>query len=145
MASSLKDIYSSTTIQFSTYSNTPAPSVTLSPSDTPSPSDPPTLVATHTNTPKPQQAVYTAKDDINCRDGPSIDTEQHWQLYPGQTVPALARWSNGWIVVGIDDPDTRTKCCWINGDSQYGTLNVPLTSLQLINYFPDRINCDLSD
>lgn len=104
-----------------------------------------TVPPTKTNAPVPIEAMYTAKMDINCRDGPSTDTEQHWQLVPGQTVPALARWTNGWIVVAIDDPGTRTKCCWVNGDSSYGSLNVPMNNLELIDYLPDRIFCDLRD
>jgi len=95
-----------------------------------------------TSTPKPAKPMFTAGTDLTCRNGPGTNEEQHWQLTPGQTVPALAKYSsNNWIVVAIDDSGTRTKCCWVNSD--YGNLNVSLSSLLEISYLPDRINCDL--
>ena len=67
--------------------------------------------------------------------------EDYWDIAENQTVPVLARWDNGWILIGIDDSRTRTKCCWVNGG--YGYFNVPENEIPLIDYLPDRFTCDL--
>lgn len=117
---------------------TPLPAtqvVVILPSQPPPPS--PTLVPT-----EPPSPVFTAGENMYCREGPDTYYEAHYTVNQGQSLPALARWSNSWLLLGINEPAvTRTRCCWVGGD---GSLNVPLDSLPLINYLPDRINCPLN-
>lgn len=128
---------------------TEAPTYTLQPTYTPFPtftSLPPTntsIPPTNTsqpppNTPVPPDPEFTASENMFCRDGPGPEYEDHTMVLTGETVPVIARWSNGWFLVGIDNPNTRTKCCWIGGD---GYLNVSASSIQTINYLVDRITC----
>lgn len=103
------------------------------------------LVSTQTNLPPtdtlvPPDPEFTANVNIFCRDGPSSDYEAHTTIMAGDTLPVLAKWDNGWFLVGIDDPSTRTRCCWVVGD---GELNVSLSSIITINYLVDRITCNL--
>jgi serine/threonine protein kinase len=102
------------------------------------------LVSTQTNLPPtdtlaPPNPEFTANVNMFCRDGPSSDYEAHTTIMAGETLPVIAKWENGWFLVGIDDPSTRTRCCWVVGDGQ---LNVSLSSIQTINYLVDRITCN---
>jgi serine/threonine protein kinase len=131
----------------STY--TPLPTYTSFPTYTPLPPTkpsestntaiPPTITPQPpTNTPTPSDPEFTASENMFCRDGPGSEYEDHTMVMAGDTVPVYARWSNNWLLVGIDQTNTRTKCCWIGGG---GDLNVSLSSIQTINYLVDRITC----
>ena len=116
---------------------TQPPQPTLAPAPTQPPPPTPTPVPT-----EPPSPVFTAEENMYCREGPESAYEAHYTVTNGQSLPALARWSNNWLLLGINDPAvTRTRCCWVGGN---GSLNVPLNSLPLINYLPDRINCSLN-
>ncbi len=128
-----------------TGTDTSAPSATASPSPSPSPTGTPVPSATRTPfptitpTPEPLQPLFTANQNLFCREGPGVEYLDVYIVANTRTMPALARWSNDWILLGVDDPAiTRTRCCWV--DLQ-GTLNVELESLELINVLPDRLDC----
>jgi len=134
----------------------PEGEIVLPPTDTSRPSDtdqptitlPPTEILVlpsftslpSTETPLQPDPMFTANADQYCRDDPGTGFEAHHSIYVGQTFPVLAQSGTGWYLLGIDDPSTRTKCCWVGGD---GDLNVSLSSIQIINYHVDRISCDL--
>jgi len=102
----------------------------------------PTYTPRPTFTPKPLIPLFTAGENMFCREGPDTFFEAQYTLSEGKTVPALAKWvNNNWILVGISDPSTRTKCCWVGGE---GDLTVNLSTLQVISFLPDRIECDLN-
>jgi hypothetical protein len=107
-----------------TVTNTPKPTSTRKP--TPTEIEPPT------------EPEFLAFVNMFCRAGPGSDYVKHWMVEEGQTVPVIARWSNNWLLVGIDDSRTRTKCCWIGGD---GELNVNMSEITEIDYLPDRMHC----
>jgi len=127
----------------------PSPTETTQPSftDQPPPTTPPTLVpptttnttAPPTDTPIPVDPEFTAYVNMFCRDGPGSEYEAHTTILTGEVLPVYAQWNNGWFLVGIDNPSTRTKCCWIDGD---GDLNVSRSSVETINYLVDRITCN---
>lgn len=128
--------------------DTPMPTYTSLPTYTPFPTNtfvpttPPTATVPPTRTPTevPKDPMFTASEDMFCRDGPTVNSEDHWVVYQGMTYPVLARWyQNDWILVGMDDPGTRTKCCWVGGD---GSLNVSFSSIPAIDFLPDRMSCD---
>ena len=132
-------------------SRQPTPTATTAPTETEAPTLtatstntatlPPTITAapTATQTATPQVALFTAGQDLFCRDGPGSSYEEVYIIEEGQVLPALARWDNDWILLGIDDPDvTRTRCCWVGGE---GELNVAVSSLELATTLPDRIEC----
>jgi serine/threonine protein kinase len=92
-------------------------------------------------TPTPRNPQFTASEDMFCRDGPGPGFEAHTTIMKGQTLPVLAKWfENHWLLIGINNPSTRTKCCWVGGD---GHLNVNITSLRQIDFRPDRMTCPL--
>jgi serine/threonine protein kinase len=97
----------------------------------------PTNPPPSTDIPKP---YFTASQSMNCREMPDTSANNPWQLNEGETVPVLAKWSGNpkWLLVGIDDPGTRTECCWVGGE---GSLNVSLNSIKSISFFPDRLDC----
>lgn len=102
----------------------------------------PTQPALPSPTPVPPEPIFTASQDMYCRSGPGSDYEAHYSVKVGQALSVLARWENGWLLLGINDPaKTRTRCCWVGAD---GALNVSLSSIPLIDYLPDRINCPLN-
>jgi serine/threonine protein kinase len=101
------------------------------------------IPATNTSAPPTSAPIspdpeFTASENMFCRDGPGPDYEDHTMVYTGEILPVIARWSNGWFLVGIDNPNTRTRCCWVGGE---GDLNVSLSSVQEITYLVDRITC----
>jgi hypothetical protein len=139
------------TAQISTEPPSPTPE---KPADTPagptSTTKPPTSTlrpATKTPvqptiTPPVLGALFTASENLFCRAGPGSDYEAHVTIMEGQILPVLRMWSDGyWLLVGIDRTDTRTKCCWVTDAG--GTLNVDRSTIQKINYLPDRIECNL--
>jgi hypothetical protein len=84
--------------------------------------------------------IFTASETMFCRAGPGTDYPDHWVVDEGKSYPVIAKWhQNDWLIVEMDDPGTRTKCCWIGGQ---GDLNVPLTSIPEIDYLPDRMSCN---
>ena len=105
------------------------PTNTRKPTDTPRP----------TSTPVPEDPEFTANVNMFCRDGPGSNYEDHTMVMAGESVPVYAKWSNNWLLVGINSSSTRTKCCWVGGD---GNLNVSLSSVQTIDYLVDRITCN---
>ena len=95
-----------------------------------------------TPTPLPVNPVFTALEDMFCREGPGQNYEPHVTILNGEALPVLRKWGDGeWILVGIDRSDTRTKCCWVGGE---GSMNVATNSLLTIDYLPDRIRCVLN-
>ena len=64
-----------------------------------------------------------------CREGPSTNYVDRWQLDQGEIVPVLARWYEdpNWLLVDINATETRTDCCWVGGE---GTLMYPQTKLR---------------
>jgi len=54
----------------------------------------------------------------------------------------LAAWheNSSWRLIAMDDPGTRTNCCWIGGT---GTVDGDPNAIPLIHYLPDRIACEL--
>jgi serine/threonine protein kinase len=105
------------------------PTNTREPTDTPRP----------TSTPVPPDPEFRAGENMFCRDGPGSNYEDHTMVMAGETVPVYYKWSNNWLLVGIDKSSTRTKCCWLGGS---GDLNVSLSSVQTIDYLVDRITCN---
>ncbi len=125
------------------FTHTPLPTFTHLPTLTNIPPTNTKIPSTNTLMPStsstiPSNPEFTASENMFCRDGPGPEYEDHTMVLSGEIVPVLARWSNGWYLVGIDNPNTRTKCCWIGG---LGNLNVSVTSIQIINYLVDRITC----
>jgi hypothetical protein len=123
--------------------DTPQPAYTPFPTFTNLPPTNTTGPATDTlqppsSTPLSSDPEFTASENMFCRDGPGPEYVDHTMVLSGETVPVIAMWSNGWFLVGIDNPNTRTKCCWIGGE---GTLNISVSSIQVINYLVDRITC----
>ena len=89
--------------------------------------------------PVPDTPLFTAGENMYCRGGPAPAFIDHWMLDKDKTYNVLGKWyTNEWLLVGIDNPDTRTKCCWVGGK---GDLNVNLASLPEIDYLPDRMSC----
>jgi serine/threonine protein kinase len=103
----------------------------------------PSLPPTDTRIPPtepPQDPYFTANQNMFCRQSWNSESEAHYTVTSGQTWPVLAKASNGWLLLGIDHPSTRTKCCWVSGE---GSLNVSASSIQTINYEPDRLSCNV--
>jgi serine/threonine-protein kinase len=129
---------------------------TLEPSDTPVVTEViPTIVVTPSATTivepteeisTPTEAVllpyFTAQTNMLCREGPSTDYVDRWQVLAGETVQVLAQWyqDSNWLLVDVDPPptETRTDCCWVGGS---GTLNVSLDQIETISFLPDRLDC----
>lgn len=86
------------------------------------------------------QPVFTAKENMACREGPDPGYDHLVDVLKGSSEDVLARWSNGWLLLSVSRPDTRTKCCWVGGD---GDLNMSVNSIRLINVIPDRMECEL--
>jgi len=64
-----------------------------------------------------------------CRGEPDTNSGQKWTLEPGDIVPIVGFYENGWWLVKIDDPRTSTECCWVGaGVVQGDTSTVPLLS-----------------
>ena len=102
----------------------------------------PTSIPEPTSPPKPASnpdPYFTAGQNMFCREGPGTQYEDKWQLESNQTVPIVAKWSNNWLLVGIDDSRTRTTCCWVGGE---GFLTVSYGSIPTISFLPDRMSCD---
>lgn len=116
-----------------TFTSAP-PTETDEPTETPDPTDTPNP----TDTPEPEDPEFTANENMFCRDGPGLEYEDHTMVMAGETVPVYAKWSNNWLLVGIDKSNTRTKCCWVGGS---GNLNVNSSSLDTINFLVDRKTC----
>lgn len=72
-----------------------------------------------------------------CRGGPSVEYEEEWTLDPGAQVPVVGRAENGWWLVSIDDPRTRTECCWVGA----GTLQGDASAVPLIASLPPAGSC----
>jgi hypothetical protein len=61
-----------------------------------------------------------------CRAGPDKEYPEEWSLNAGNTVPIVGSYPNGWWLVKIDDPRTRTECCWVGAGTPLGdTSAVP--------------------
>lgn len=87
-------------------------------------------------------ASFRATQNMFCRDGPDRYYEAHITIFSGQVFPVVAQWhNNDWLLIGIDDPSTRTKCCWVGGEGQ---LTGSLSNIPIIDYLPDRIDCPLN-
>ena len=99
----------------------------------------PTFTDRPASTPIPQ-AIFTARENMACRAGPSSLYEHYVDVMKGESESVLARWSNDWLLLSVNRSGTRTKCCWVGGE---GDLNVSLSSIRLINVLPDRIECKL--
>jgi len=98
---------------------------------------PPTRPPLPTDIPLP---YFTANQGMLCREEPNINANDPWQLNAGETVLVLAKWSENsdWLLVEINDPGTRTDCCWVGGT---GSLNVNPSSIKSISFFPNRLDC----
>lgn len=92
----------------------------------------------HTNTAAPTKPIFTAKENMFCRDGPATDFPDRITVMDGQSYPVLARWENNWLLLSIDTPITRSKCCWVGG---VGDLNTSINKILLIDIIPDRMDC----
>jgi serine/threonine protein kinase len=87
-------------------------------------------------------AYFTAGTNMLCREGPSTDYVDRWQLVAGEVVRILARWyaDSNWLLVDVDPPPsaTRTDCCWVGGQ---GTLDGAQDLIRTIDFLPDRMDC----
>jgi len=101
-----------------------------------------TVEATSTQSGELLLPYFTAATNMLCREGPSTQYVDRWQLNAGEVVRALAQWGadSNWLLVDINVPAsvTRTDCCWVGGE---GNLNVSLDQIKIINFLPDRTDC----
>jgi eukaryotic-like serine/threonine-protein kinase len=105
----------------STFTQTPVPHTTEN--DTPTPTlEKPTLLA---------------DQNYFCRQRPDTTSDEHWVFKTGVTAPLIGKSNNNWWLIGVDDPSTRTKCCWVAGGHPNGNLEI----IPLINYEINRSNC----
>lgn len=111
--------------QTSIPSQTPLPTYTLYPTLRPTstrrpPS--PTPVKIPTRTPKPSRPTLYLDHDSYCRNGPSTNEPDVTGFYAGERFPIIGWNPNapGWWLVEIDVSFTRTKSCWIYGNTPEG-------------------------
>jgi serine/threonine protein kinase len=133
---------------------TPFPTYTALPSYTKPPptntSKPPTPTKILTNTTKPPTATERPTDtpqlekpyliaDITyfCRQSPTQNSESHCMFNKGDKNLILGRSNNDWWLIAIDDPSTRTKCCWVTAGNPGGDLSI----VPIIGFEIDRLNC----
>jgi len=90
-----------------------------------------------TLTPRPLRPMLRADDDYFCRQRPEKYSEAHWMFTQGDNAPILGKSKNGWWLISVSDPDTRTECCWVGG----GVASGSLASIPVIRYEIDRLNC----
>jgi serine/threonine protein kinase/formylglycine-generating enzyme required for sulfatase activity len=99
--------------------------------DTPEIIEPPTEPAV---APAPE---ILADQNYYCRQSPNPDSEEHWIFPNGTTAPLLGKSDNDWWLIAVDDPATRTECCWVAGGVTSGNLEV----VPVITGEIDRLNC----
>ncbi len=141
-----------------TPTNTPSPTVQIiDPTDLPEQSQAtltftsmaptetasPTMLAP-TRTPlatlSPISPILRADKTYFCRQGPSQFEEAHWTFEQGDSATILGKTENDWWLIAVDEPDTRTKCCWIGGGRPEGDT----AAVSIIDFQIDRIDCDLN-
>jgi len=72
-----------------------------------------------------------------CRAAPMADAEEEWSFVAGTSLPIVGRYENGWMLVQVDDPRTRTECCWMGA----GTVLGDSSSIPLITNIPPGGSC----
>jgi len=72
-----------------------------------------------------------------CRAGPGLEFEEEWTFAAGTTVPIVGVNDNGWWIVQVDDPNTRTECCWVGAGTPQGDLG----AIPLIVQLPPGSSC----
>ena len=78
-----------------------------------------------------------ADQNYYCRQSPNPNSEEHWIFPKDTTAPLLGKSDNDWWLISVDDPDTRTQCCWVAGGVTSGDLAI----VPVINGEIDRLNC----
>lgn len=114
-----------------------APVIPEQPAETPEP------VVPEEPAPEPVTDLYfTAGETMFCRAGPDVDYEDYWMANEGQTYQVLAVWhtNSNWKLIAMDDPGTRTNCCWVGGS---GDLAGSTDTVPAIDYLPDRMACEV--
>jgi serine/threonine-protein kinase len=111
----------------------PPPTKTTSPTDTVLP---PTETERPTNTPQLEKPYVVADRNYFCRQSPNTNSEEHWMFMEGTKNYILGK-SDTWWLIAVDDPSTRTKCCWVGGGNSGGDLSI----VPIIDYEIDRMNC----
>ncbi len=85
----------------------------------------------------PEAPAILADKNYYCRQRPEASSEEHWIFPSGTSAPLLGKSNNDWWLISVDDPDTRTQCCWVAGGVTSGDLAiVPVISGEI-----DRLNC----
>jgi serine/threonine protein kinase/formylglycine-generating enzyme required for sulfatase activity len=101
------------------------------------PTDTPVVIEPPTEAPSLIVPEVLADKNYYCRQSPDPNSEEHWIFPNGATAPLLGKSNNDWWLIGVDDPQTRTKCCWVAGGVPSGDLDtVPVITGEI-----DRMNC----
>jgi hypothetical protein len=88
------------------------------------PGGPPTTSSAETSS--GSQPMLYLDTGAFCRAGPNKEYPEEWSLNTGDTAPIVGSYPNGWWLVKIDDPRTRTECCWVGTGTVQGNIsNVP--------------------
>lgn len=88
------------------------------------PGGPPTTSSAETSS--GSQPMLYLDTGAFCRAGPDKEYPEEWSLNAGDTAPIVGSYPNGWWLVKIDDPRTRTECCWVGTGTVQGNIsNVP--------------------
>jgi hypothetical protein len=65
-----------------------------------------------------------------CRAGPGTEYPEKWSFVAGTTAPVVGTYENGWWIVQVDAPNTRTECCWVGaGTFQGNAAGIPLLTI----------------
>lgn len=113
------------------------------PTDSPSPPPPaiptPSQEATETTvlTPIAGKPSITADKNYFCRQRPEATSEEHWIFKSGSKALLIGKSVDNWWLISVDDPSTRTKCCWVAGGSTTGDSSI----VPVITYEIDRLDC----
>jgi formylglycine-generating enzyme required for sulfatase activity len=101
------------------------------------PTDTPEQVEPPTEAPPVEAPAILADRNYYCRQNPNENSEEHWIFPRDTTAPLLGKSNNDWWLIAVDDPKTRTKCCWVAGGVTTGDLGiVPVITGEI-----DRQNC----
>jgi len=89
------------------------------------------------NLPAAASPVIQFDSPAFCRAGPGTEYDEKWSFVSGTTVPVVGGHQSGWWIVQVDDPNTRTECCWVGTGTVVGSPD----GIPLIDVLPPAGSC----